>query len=60
MKPKSSTLDTRGNWFVDCAECKRGGKGDQSCSSGGNMKKIRQGGCFSGALLPKFQEENNE
>jgi len=57
LKPKSSKQDSRGMWFIDCAECTQGGKGDKSCSSGHNVKQIRKGGCFSGQLLAKFKEE---
>ena len=55
MKPKSSAPDNRGKWFIDCAECKRGGNGDKDCSSGHAIKQIRRGGCFSGELLDKYQ-----
>lgn len=54
MKPRSSKPDSRGKWFIDCAECKQGGNGDKSCSSGSTIKKIQRGGCFGGALLEKF------
>ena len=51
----SSAPDSRGKWFYDCAECIRGGNGDKSCGSGSKVKKIRQGGCFLGELLPKYK-----
>ena len=56
MKPKSSCQDTRGKWFIDCAECAEGGNGDKTCCSGHYCKRIKLGGCFSGRLLEKFQE----
>lgn len=56
MKPVSSKPDSRGKWFFDCAECKRGGNGDKSCGSGSKVKKIRQGGCFMGELLEKYEK----
>ena len=56
MKPKSSKPDSRGMWFIDCAECAEGGNGDKTCSAGHDHKRIKKGGCFSGRLLGKFQE----
>ena len=56
MKPKSSRQDTRGKWFIDCAECAEGGNGDETCSVGHDYRRIKKGGCFSGRLLEKFQE----
>ena len=55
MKPKGSFKDSRGYLYVDCAECQRGGKGDQDCSAGWQHKRIKKGGCFSGMLLEKFK-----
>jgi len=57
MKPKSSTIDGRGKWFIDCAECKLGGNGDASCSSGHLITKIRLRGCFLGELLDKYKDK---
>lgn len=57
MKPKSSAPDSRGKWFIDCAECKRGGNGDKDCASGQSIKQVRRGGCFIGELLDKFTVE---
>ncbi|ATW24135.1 hypothetical protein DCMF_04475 [Candidatus Formimonas warabiya] len=56
-KPKGSFKDSRGKLFVDCAECKRGGNGDDAdkCSSGWNKKRINNGGCFCGDLMEKFE-----
>jgi len=50
---KYSSRDTRGALFVDCSECRRGGKGDEKvkCSAGWQIKKGNKGGCFSGHLL---------
>ncbi|RAV18855.1 hypothetical protein [Paenibacillus contaminans] len=56
MKPKYSKPDSRGKLFVDCSECKRGGKGDQTCSSGWKIKTGKRGGCFIGELLDKYKE----
>jgi len=55
MKPKGSFKDSRGHLYVDCAECQRGGKGDQDCSAGWQHKRIKKGGCFSGILLDKYK-----
>ena len=52
--PKSSKPDSRGKWFIDCAECAEGENGDKSYSAGHDHKQIRKGGCFSGQLLEKF------
>ena len=52
-KAKYSERDTRGALFVDCAECNRGGNGNdpEKCSSGWKHKRGRKGGCFMGALI---------
>lgn len=55
IKPKGSYKDSVGRLFVDCAECQRGGKGDQDCSSGWKTKRINKGGCFSGQLMDKYE-----
>jgi hypothetical protein len=55
MKPKSSAPDSRGKWFIDCAECKRGGNGNKDCAAGHMHKQIRRGGCFNGELLDKYK-----
>lgn len=57
MKPKSSFIDKNNMLFVDCAECKSGGNStaENKCSAGGSLKRIRQGGCFSGKLLDKYE-----
>jgi hypothetical protein len=54
MKPKYSKKDSRGMLQVACCECKRGGNGDASCSSGWKLKRWRYLGCFSGELLDKY------
>lgn len=53
MKTKYSKRDTRGALFVDCAECNRGGNGNDKdkCSSGWRTKKGNKGGCFLGELI---------
>jgi len=58
LKAKSSFKDKRGILYVDCAECERGGNGSDpdKCSSGWKVKKVRQGGCFSGQLLKNITE----
>lgn len=58
MRPKSSGLDNKGNLYVDCAECQRGGNGDKSCSVGAKHKEIYKGMCFSGQLLEKYSLKN--
>ena len=56
IKPKGSFLDTKGKLFVDCAECQRGGNGEQQdCSAGWQHKRIKKGGCFCGELMDKYE-----
>ena len=55
MKAKYSKKDSRGMLFVDCSECKRGGNGEKDCSCGWRVKKGKNGGCFLGTLLDKFE-----
>lgn len=59
MKAKHSTRDSRGVLFVACSECKRGGNGDESCSSGWKVKRggLEKGACFVGELLDKYEGE---
>lgn len=52
-----SKKDSRGIWCIDCAECQRGGNGDQSCSAGWQHKKTQRGSCFNGELLEKHKSE---
>ena len=54
MKPKHSKEDSRGKLWVACSECKRGGNGEQDCSSGWKIKRGEESGCFAGELLEKF------
>ena len=56
MKPKFSEKDSRGQLSVDCIECTKGSKGDKSCPCGSRIKKGHVGSCFSGVLLPIFDE----
>lgn len=53
-KAKHSEKDSRGHLNVDCSECTRGGNGQDKdkCSCGWQIKRGKQGSCFSGALLP--------
>ena len=53
-KAKYSKKDSRGALYVDCAECARGGNGNDKdkCASGWRYKKGNKGGCFCGQLLP--------
>ena len=53
---KYSERDNRGKAFIDCAECTRGGNGDDTdkCAAGWQIKKGRKGGCFIGTLLPNL------
>lgn len=51
-----SEYDNRGNLSVDCFECKRGKKGDGSCSAGSRIKKAGFGSCFSGELLDSIDK----
>lgn len=57
MKPKGSFKDSKDKLYVDCAECKRGGNGDDhdKCSAGWNIKKVKRGGCFCGQLMDKYE-----
>ncbi|MEG2347434.1 MAG: hypothetical protein RSB50_07105 [Cetobacterium sp.] len=52
MKAKHSGIDNQGKVYTDCSECKKGGNGDSSCSK---VKKPKQGMCFRGELLDKFE-----
>ncbi len=54
--PKYSKKDSRGNLYVACCECKFGGNGDKSCSSGGKIKKWNNMSCFLGELHSWFTE----
>lgn len=55
MKVKGSGKDSRGYLYVDCAECKRGGNGNKSCSAGARHKRIHKGMCFSGELIEGYE-----
>lgn len=57
MNARGSFKDARGNLYIDCAECERGGNGSDKdkCSSGWNVKKIKHGGCFCGQLMNKYE-----
>ena len=50
---KGSFYDRNEKLYVDCAECTRGGKGvdTDKCSAGHKIKKVGQGGCYSGTVL---------
>ena len=54
-KPKGSFRDSKERLFVDCAECQRGGNGDQDCSAGCRTKRTNRGGCFIGQLLGRYE-----
>lgn len=56
-KAKYSERDSRGELFVDCSECEKGGNGDHinKCASGFKIKKGKKGGCFLGILLKDFK-----
>lgn len=58
MKIKYSGKDSRGKIYIDCSECKKGGNGEQTCSSGHKIKKGNQGMCFLGKLLEKYEKTN--
>jgi hypothetical protein len=55
----NSFKDTRGHLWVACTECERGGNGSDKdkCSCGGTRKKFNGTGCFSGALMDKYEKE---
>lgn len=50
MKKYYSFFDKKENLYVDCSECRRGGKGDKSCASGWKAKIGNIGGCFNGEI----------
>lgn len=54
-----SEKDNRGNLWVACSECERGGNGSDKdkCSSGWKCKKFNGTGCFSGELMDKYKSE---
>lgn len=56
MKPKHSSLDSRGRLRVACSECERGGNGSDKdkCSCGWKITRGGKLGCFSGTLMAKF------
>lgn len=62
MIPVHSKPDSRGMLFVACSECARGGNGDQSCSSGWQVKRggPQKGACFTGTLLPKYEAVSSQ
>ena len=53
MKAKHSKKDNDGRVYVDCSECERGGNGKDKdkCACGWQIKRGKQGGCFSGTLM---------
>lgn len=56
-KAKYSKKDSRGELYVDCSECTRGGNGEDKdkCASGWRIKRGNKGGCFGGILMSKFK-----
>lgn len=54
-----SAFDTRGQLYIDCAECNRGGNGldVDKCSCGWKTKKAKRGGCFVGTLMDKYKKD---
>lgn len=52
----NSKLDKRGNLYIDCSECNRGGNGqdEEKCSCGWQIIKPNRGGCFIGDLMQKY------
>jgi len=57
-----SCFDSRGKFYVDCAECNRGGNGssDEKCSCGHRITKVQRGGCFIGELMGKYKSKFDE
>ena len=51
--------DSRGHLWVACSECTRGGNGEDEnkCSAGGRHKRFNGCGCFSGTLMPRYENE---
>jgi hypothetical protein len=51
-KAKHSKRDSRGNLWIACSECNRGGNGNDKdkCSSGWEIKRWNGLGCFVGIL----------
>jgi hypothetical protein len=56
-KMKYSEYDSKGKLQVACCECKRGGNGDASCSSGWKSKKWDYKACFCGELLDALDDK---
>ena len=54
MKDVYSFYDKKGMLYIDCAECTRGGNGNDkdSCSAGFRYKKPGVAGCFNGTIMP--------
>lgn len=54
-----SYKDSRGVLWVACSECERGGNGadKDKCSSGWNVKRFNNLGCFAGMLMAKYKKE---
>lgn len=58
----ASFYDTKGKLYVDCAECTRGGNGNDvdKCSCGWRHKRKNKGGCFLGDLIEKYNNQLKE
>ena len=57
---KYSRRDSKGLLFVSCAECARGGNGEdkEKCSCGWKEKSGKSGrGCFAGRLMEGLEEK---
>lgn len=57
-----SCLDSKGKLYIDCAECNRGGNGEdpEKCSCGHKVTKTQKAGCFIGVLMDKYKPDLDE
>ncbi len=52
-----SYYETKGELWVACCECERGGNGsnEDKCSCGWKVKRWNELGCFLGNIIGKFK-----
>ena len=55
VRAKGSFTDQKGMRWVACAECERGGNGNDKdkCSCGWQVKELNGMGCFAGTEIKK-------
>jgi len=44
--------------WIPCMRCKRGSRGEKSCSAGWKARNLKTG-CFNGELLDKFKNRGD-